>query len=115
MVERSGGVEQIFLVSLYLDGVPYTNTDSVVGIWLINMVAGVRHMLGLVRKSITCRCGCRGWDTFFPILQFLLWSFRALASGNFPGQRHGGTAWTGAGAEAAVSAGKPLKAKGMLL
>eukprot|EP00969_Alexandrium_andersonii_P226322 9994258-Alexandrium_andersonii.AAC.1 len=46
-------------VALYMEGVPYTKTDSVVGVWLENTVTKSRALLGLVRKSIACKCGCR--------------------------------------------------------
>eukprot|EP00969_Alexandrium_andersonii_P153658 6794654-Alexandrium_andersonii.AAC.1 len=49
-------------LAVYMDGVAYSQTDSAVGIWLVNLVSNARHMVGLVRKSITCKCGCRGWD-----------------------------------------------------
>ena len=75
-----------FPLALYLDGVPYTKLDGVIGFWIYNLVTNVRHLLGVIRKSKICRCGCRGWCSFFPVFLFLNWSLRALASGFFPSE-----------------------------
>ena len=67
--------------SLFVDGVPYSNADSVMGFWAINEVSGKRHLLITLRKDLCCQCGCRGNCTFFTVFSFLEWSFRSLAQG----------------------------------
>lgn len=77
-------------LALYMDGVSYTNSDSVVGIWVINLITGVRHIVGLLRKAVVCRCGCRGQCSWWPILVFIRWSLRACGAGRHPHERHDG-------------------------
>lgn len=101
--------------SLYMDGVQYSNTDTVVGMFLVNVLTGARYLIGVVRKSTTCSCGCRGWDTFFPIMAFLRWSFECLAAGRWPTARHDKQQWAPEDGARANKAGKPLRAKAMLL
>jgi len=95
-------------VGLYMDGVPYTLTDTVVAIWLINLVTGARHVAALVRKSIVCECGCRGRCTFWPILRFLLWSIRVMSQGFFPDHRHDEPIFRSSESFRQELAGKPL-------
>lgn len=54
-------------LALYADSVPYSLTDSVIGVWLINLLTQRRHIVAVVRKRLLCKCGCKGWDTTFPI------------------------------------------------
>ena len=79
------------LVSIYMDGVSYSNVDTCVGVWLQNSVTNQRHLLTLVRKSICCLCHCRGWCTWHPLLSALRWDLLALVRGVSPGCRHDGT------------------------
>ena len=44
----------------YVDGVPLTNSDSFLGMSVVNMATGARHLVVLIRKSDICKCGCRG-------------------------------------------------------
>ena len=80
-------------LALYLDGVPYSLTDSVVGIWVYNLLTGLRHLVCVVRKRLCCTCGCRSWCTFWPILAWLRWSFGALHDGVYPPCRHDSASW----------------------
>lgn len=41
----------VFPVSIFLDGVPYSHTDSVTGVWLINELTGERHLVLALRKK----------------------------------------------------------------
>ena len=77
--------------ALYIDAVPYSQCDSIVGFWLINLITLHRHLIIGVRKRIVCRCGCRGHCTFYPIMVFLQWGFRAIAAGELPATRHDGS------------------------
>ena len=71
-----------------MDKVPYTQTDSVCGIWAINMITGKRHILATVRSRIQCRCGCRGYDTYYPVMWCIRWMFECGADGVLPALRH---------------------------
>ena len=63
---------EVLPLQMFVDGLPYSLVDSVCGIWIINMVSGRHHCIGQVRKRMCCKCGCAGWDTFFPIYCALL-------------------------------------------
>ena len=99
-------------LALFLDGVPYSLTDSVVGVWVVNLLTSKRHLLGVVRKAITCKCGCRGWDTWYSILRFLRWSLRACAQGSYPSSGHDGELLSG---RRAALAGAPMKYKAVVV
>ena len=102
-------------LALYMDGVAYSMTDTVVGVWVVNVITGARHVVGLIRKQLLCQCGCRGWDTFYPVLRFLHWSFSAMAAGHYPEKRHDGAVWAQDDSERATLAGTPLKFRCCLL
>ena len=46
-------------VLIYIDGVPTTKHDGVIGIWGCVLFSKKRHLLAVIRKSRMCRCGCR--------------------------------------------------------
>ena len=101
---------------LYLDGVPYNQTDSVVAVWLFNLISGARSCIALVRKRIVCRCGCRGWCTYFPLLSHLRACMRKLAEGVYESVRHDGQDWReGSDAHRRLNAGKRLLFRGVVL
>ena len=79
--------------SLYLDGVPFSRHDSVLGIWAQLLFSQERHLLFVLRKSEMCACGCGGWCSLHPIMSMLSWSLAALGKGEWPAQRHDGQAW----------------------
>eukprot|EP00969_Alexandrium_andersonii_P071158 3141743-Alexandrium_andersonii.AAC.1 len=66
-----GRADQPLPIALYMDGLPYTITDSVVGVWLQCLISKRRVLVAVVRKRLACRCGCRGWDTFDPVMRWL--------------------------------------------
>jgi hypothetical protein len=76
---------------LFVDGVPYSHTDGVVGFWVINTVTEKRVLVAAMRTQLACSCGCRGWCNYHAILSFLAWSFRCLGKGGYPATRHDGT------------------------
>ena len=78
--------EPVLPVALYIDAVPYTLTDSVIGFWMINVLTGRRHLFLILRKRMVCKCGCRGWCTFYPIMVFVHWCLQAFAAGVVPCQ-----------------------------
>ena len=83
-------------IAIYLDAVPYSQTDSVIGFWLENLVSGRRHLFCTLRKKRACACGCRGWCTLVLIFRVLAWSLDVLAKGQYPTTNHAGEPWTDA-------------------
>ena len=47
-------------LALYLDGVSYSQVDTVCGVWIIDLLSGTRTICALVRKKLRCKCGCNG-------------------------------------------------------
>lgn len=100
---------------LYMDSVPYSLTDSVLGCWLINLVTGSRDLICLVRKQLVCACSCKGWCSYHALLIWLHWCFASLSAGAFPNTRHDGKGWESVDDERRSLAGQPMKMKGILL
>jgi hypothetical protein len=75
-------------LALYLDGVKCTRTENVLGIWVINLLTSVHHLVTVLRKTELCSCGCRGYCSLFPAFQCIAYSFETLASGILPLRRH---------------------------
>ena len=101
--------------ALYMDGLPYSLVDSVLGIWLINLLTGARQMVAMVRKKVLCQCGCRGRDTYYAIMDWLSWSLRVAASGRHPMMRHDGKPFPDTQAFRQEAAGSPLRANAAIL
>ena len=47
-------------IAMFVDGVPYSNLDGVLGFWFINLISGTRHLAVCMRKRNMCKCGCKG-------------------------------------------------------
>ena len=107
--------EDILPVSLFVDGVPYSKVDSLVGFWLCNEITGQRVLLAALRKNLQCSCGCRGWCSYWAIFDFLAWSFKAMAAGAFPSARHDCSDFLSSEQRRANLAGTPLVRKCCLL
>eukprot|EP00969_Alexandrium_andersonii_P324414 14334751-Alexandrium_andersonii.AAC.1 len=58
VVKRSPG--WVCPLSLYADTVRYSHTDSILGLWVVNLVTSLRHLVCVLRKRQACACGCRG-------------------------------------------------------
>ena len=74
----------VFPVAMFVDGVPFTKRDSVIGFWFYNMLTGNRHLCAVLRKAQQCRCGCRGWCTYFPIFLYISACVMAMGEGRNP-------------------------------
>jgi len=96
-------------VAIYIDAVPYSLNDSVIGFWLVCLISNRRYLWGLLRKSHTCRCGCRGWCSFVACFQLGAWSLRALADASFPRARHDDSAWRPTDAARKGFQGRPIR------
>ena len=58
-VVRTHGDENVPVWSMCADGVPHSFFDSVIGFWTICMATGRRTVVALLKKQLTCQCGCR--------------------------------------------------------
>jgi len=70
--------------AMYLDGISFTKTDSLLGVFVYSLITLTRHLVAVFRKSHLCRCGCKGWCSLYPVFRVLRWSFECLAAGFFP-------------------------------
>ena len=61
----------VFALALHMDPVLSSLTESVVGIWLVNLLSGQRHSVCIVRKRIVCQCDCREWRTYYTVCTFV--------------------------------------------
>jgi hypothetical protein len=93
-------------LAFYVDGVPFAKHDGIVGFWVYSLVTTTRHLFAVVRKSRVCRCGCRGWCTYYHFFVFFQWSLLAMAAGEHPRRRWDGKDWS----EADVAAGRNVSA-----
>ena len=52
-------------IAIYFDGVAFTRTDTVVSFYVYLLLTGRRHHVCNLRKSELCKCGCKGWCSYF--------------------------------------------------
>ena len=104
----------VFPLAIYLDGVSFTRNDTVLRIWLVCLLTNRRWLLMAIRKSDTCKCGCRGWCSLHPLFSVLAWSSVALAEGAHPWDRHDARGYPGDGIRTAT-AGHNLGYRGAIL
>ena len=98
-------------IAIFIDAVPYSLTDSILGFWGLNLLNQQRYLFAAVRKRHMCSCGCKTWCTMFPLHCLTRWSLEALAAGTWPSSRHDGSAWKASDGRRADRAGKPMVAK----
>ena len=101
-------------ISLYVDGVPYTDRDGLLGFWAYNWLTERRQYLGALRKSRVCQCGCRGWCSYWVVFDHLRACFMALALGQFPSSRGDGP-WRKDDGVRSSLAGLPMSLCGALV
>lgn len=92
-VVRAAPPATVLPLSIYIDGLPITKTDGVIGFHVKNLVTGARHICGTLRKSRLCKCGCRGWCSIFPVLCFMEYCCWAMIDKVMPAGRHDHLAW----------------------
>ena len=102
---------------IYIDAMPFTRSDSILGITVYFLLTERRHLVFVIRKSEVCSCGCRGWCSLAPVFALLAWSCRAMLCGVYPSARHDGKPWLDSDSGRAVFSGKALgfRAVGMFL
>ena len=98
---------------LYVDGVPTTAKDAVIGFWLYIVNSTKKHLCCVVRKKRVCRCGCKGWCTYFAVFLWLHWSLTAMRHGVNPAVDCTGTPLTDPVLAALI--GEPLRFIGALI
>ena len=74
----------VFPLGIFIDGVKFQKHDGIICFYVFNLLSGVRHLCAVLRKSSVCKCGCKGWCSYYPVLRFLHWSLEAMAAGVFP-------------------------------
>ena len=102
-------------LSVFMDGVQISKKDSVLAVTVQNLWSGKRFLVAGIRKKKVCRCGCRGFCTFFQLFTWMAWSLKALHAGKMPGARHDGTDWTAGDAERSAKAGSAMKCPALLV
>lgn len=102
-------------LSIFIDGVPYSKNDGVIGFWLANELTSSRYLLAAARKRILCECGCRGWCSMYRLFVWLRWSLECLAAGTFPTSRHDGEPWRASDEARANRGGQPLGVQGCVI
>ena len=80
----------VYPIAIYIDGVPYSHTDGVIGWWLINLITQRRYLISILRKRNICRCGCRGWCSIYCFFREIHWELKILADGQHPSRRDDG-------------------------
>jgi hypothetical protein len=106
-VDISGdAVNRVALLGLHADGVSYSSSiragnDKKVIVCSINCISARDDGLRLKRQpcfvlqsSRLCGCGCSGFHTYQRIFDAVSWSFRCLAEGLSPTERHDTKPWT---------------------
>lgn len=100
-------------LGIFIDGVRTIAGDAAIGFWLVNLITERRHLFAVLRKRCLCSCGCKGWCSYFVILDYLRWSLTALAKGLWPSTWWSGDPWE-EGADKA-RAGQPMKFAALLV
>ena len=100
---------------LYMDAVPYSQTDGVLGVWIECMATSAHWLCGVIRRRNICRCGCKGWCSYYPLFSTLLWSIRCLSLGVFPDTRHDNSDWRRSDESRSVSAGERFSMNGAIV
>ena len=86
VVEAADPGEVVLPIATYIDAVPYSHTDGVIGWWVINLLDSRHYLCMVSRKRNMCQCGCKGWCTLYTYFRMFAWFLRALASGVHPGE-----------------------------
>ena len=84
----------VFPCVLYVDGVPFTKRDGMIGFYFYNLVSSRRWLVVALRKSYLCKCGCRGWCTFWSVFNFITWCLTMSDQGAYPSQDWSQSDWT---------------------
>jgi hypothetical protein len=94
-------VATVMPYAFYLDGISFTNSDSLLGMIVYSLH---RHLCCVIRRSNFCCCGCKG----YPIFAVLKWSFDCLAQRTWPTKSHSGD-WAATGSSEAAAGQQPVR------
>eukprot|EP00959_Pyramimonas_sp_CCMP1952_P270713 5659226-Pyramimonas_sp.AAC.1 len=72
---------------------PSGSADSLLGVSIINLITKKRHLLGFLRTSEYCECGCGGHCSVHAMFHVAAWMLEALVNGTVPPCRHDGSPW----------------------
>ena len=75
-------------MDLFIDAVPYSIQDSVIGVWLVNLLNSKRYLVAALRKKRLCMCGCKGWCSFYVLFTYINYMLTILSNGEHPLLRH---------------------------
>ena len=109
------GDEPCYPIAFYLDGTPFVRRDSVLGLWAYCTLTDQHHVIGVLRKSELCSCGCKGWCSLWEFFDSMRWSIAAMRSGTWPVHRHDGAAFEEGETTRSAMAGRPLKWRGAII
>ena len=79
----------VWAAACYVDGVPHTKRDGVIGFFIYSLVTQRSHSRVAVRKSDWCRSGCRGWCSVWIVRGSWLGAGHHCLQANLP------PGWTG--------------------
>eukprot|EP00959_Pyramimonas_sp_CCMP1952_P129139 2700431-Pyramimonas_sp.AAC.3 len=74
-------------------GVQPKGADSLLGVSVINLISKKRHLLGFLRTSEYCQCGCGGHCSVHAMFLVAAWMLEALVNGAVPPRRHDNNPW----------------------
>ena len=114
-VQAADPSEVIHPLSMFVDGVAYSRTDSCLGVWIKSIFSEERHLLAVLRRNESCSCGCRGWCSMHPLWESMAWSLAHMLKGEHPACRHDGSAFLPKEEARAVNAGQALGFKAVVL
>jgi hypothetical protein len=100
---------------LYMDAVPYSQTDSVLGVWVECLATSRRWLCAVLRKRHVCKCGCKGWCSYYPLFAMLDWSLQAVSRGLWPTDRHDGSAWRPSDQSRSTRSGDRMPCRGAII
>eukprot|EP00971_Amphidinium_carterae_P325507 6455799-Amphidinium_carterae.2 len=99
--------------AIFLDGLQYSRKGSMLVVTLSPVAQDQpKLILGVLRKKLYCRCGCRGWCSLHALFQALNWSLEHLARGQHPLTDHLGNVFTTEPYK--ELAGSPLRARSIV-
>ena len=87
-VVRDNPRKKVHPVIVYVDAVPHQNRESTYGFWVSSLITNTRHLVGVLRKSDKCQCGCLGWCTLWTFFNYIAWCLTAAAAAISPSRKH---------------------------
>eukprot|EP00959_Pyramimonas_sp_CCMP1952_P299440 6263033-Pyramimonas_sp.AAC.1 len=81
--------------------------NNVTALVLYSLVTEKRHVVAVLKKSESCRCGCKGWCNLWAVWDYVAWCLKALWRGKHPRRQHDGSDWP-VGSRGAAMANAPL-------